>query len=94
MVLENLEPKENDKFLKKKFFSKFWGVSGPPKPPQKPKNGVLGGPETPQNVENIFFSKIYYFLWALSFPEPSSYLIFNFRKYLLKFLKTFHIFHI
>ena len=57
--MKSLEPKENDKFLKKFFFSKFWGVSGPPKPPQKPKNGVLGGPETPQNVENIFFSKIY-----------------------------------
>ena len=82
MVLESLEPKENDKFLKKNFFQNFGGFRAPQTPP-KPKNGVLGGPETPQNVENIFFSKIYYFLWALSFPEPSSYLIFNFRKYFL-----------
>ena len=80
MVLKSLEPKENDKILKKKMFSKFWGVLGPPKPPKNLKRGVLGGLETPQNFGKIFFSKFYHFLWALSFPEPSSYLIFNYRK--------------
>ena len=81
MVLESLEPKENDKFLKKNIFFNFGGFRAPPNHPKNLKMGVFGEPETPQNFEKIFFSKFYHLLWALNFPEPSSYLIFNFRKY-------------
>ena len=81
MVLESLEPKVNDKILKKIFFQNFGGFRAPPKPPFLGFWWVLGELETPQNFEKIFFSKFYHFLWALNFPEPSSYLIFNFRKY-------------
>ena len=79
MVLESSEPKENDNILKKKNFSSFWGVSGPPKTPEKPKKGGFRGPKTPKNED--FFFKFYHFLWALSFPEQFSYLIFNFMNY-------------
>ena len=81
MVLESSEPKENDKILKNQIFQNFGGFRAPPKPPFLGFWGVLGEPETPQNDEIIFFSKFYHFLWDLSFSEPSSYLIFNFRKY-------------
>ena len=81
MVLESLEPKENDKILKKFFFLHFWGFRAPLKPPKTLKRGFLGGPDTPQNEEIDLFSKFYHFLWALSFPEPFSYLIFNFWKF-------------
>ena len=47
MVLESLDPKENDKFLKMFFFSKFWGFRAPPKPPKNLKRGVLGGAQNP-----------------------------------------------
>ena len=47
MVLESLEPKVNDKILKNKNFSKFWGVAAPPKTPQKPKKGGFGGAQNP-----------------------------------------------
>ena len=77
MVLESSEPKENDKILKKNFFSKFWGVSSPPKTPLFRFLGAFGEARNPPKK----FSKFYHFLWALNFPEPSSYLIFNFRKY-------------
>ena len=45
MVLESLEPKENDKFLKKKF--RHFGGFGPPKTPQKPKKGGFRGARNP-----------------------------------------------
>ena len=92
MVLESLEAKENDKILKKKIFQNFGGFRPPPKPPKNLKRGVLGGLKTPQNFEKFCFSKFYHFLWALSFPEPSSYLIFNFRKYFYFYFENFHIF--
>ena len=80
------------KSFEKNIFSKFWGVSGPLNPPIFRFLGVLGGPKTPQNFEKKFFSKFYHFLWPLNFPEPSSYLIFNFRKYFSFFFENFHIF--
>ena len=42
MVLESLEPKGNDKILKKNFFNILGGF-GPPQNPQKNKNGGFGG---------------------------------------------------
>ena len=54
MVLESLEPKENDKVLKKKLISKFWGFRLP-QTPQKPKNGGFKWAETPQKFEEFFF---------------------------------------
>ena len=80
MVLESLEPKENDKVLKKKLFSKFWGLLAPLKPPFLGFWGVLGGAKPPKILKKFVLSKCYHFLWGLSFPEPSSYLIFNFGK--------------
>ena len=62
MVLESLEPKVNDKILKKNFFENFGGFRPPPKPPKNLKRGVLGGLKTPQNFEKKFFSKFYHFL--------------------------------
>ena len=81
MVQESSEPKENDKILKKFFFQNFGGFRAPPKSTKNLKRRFWGGLETPQNFEKIFFSKFYHFLWPLNFPELSSYLIFNFRKY-------------
>ena len=81
IVLESSEAKENNKILKKKISPNFGGFPAPLNPPFLGFLGVLGEPETPQNDEIIFFSKFYHFLWDLSFSEPSSYLIFNFRKY-------------
>ena len=75
MVLETLETKVNDK-IKKNILGGFV-----PPPTPKTKKWSYKGAETPQNFEQIFFSKFYHFLWALNFPEPPSYLIFNFRKY-------------
>ena len=49
MALKSSDPKENDKILKKKIISSFWGVSGSPKTPKTLKKEGLGGPETPQN---------------------------------------------
>jgi len=71
MVLESLEPKENDTILKNFFFFKIFGGF---EPPQNPLFRFLVG-------LGIFFPKYYHFLWALNFPEPSLYLIFNIRKY-------------
>ena len=47
MVLESSEPKENDKILKKIFFSSFWGVSDTPKTPENPKKGGFSGAQYP-----------------------------------------------
>ena len=58
MVLESLEPKENEKVLKKNIFSKFWGVSEPLKPLFLGFLGVLGGAETPKIFEKKKFLKI------------------------------------
>ena len=46
MVLESLEPRENDKILKKKS-QNFGGVSSSPKTHQKPKKGGFGGARNP-----------------------------------------------
>ena len=54
MVLESLEPKENDKILKTKIFLHFWGFRAPLKPPETLKRGFLGGPDTPRNEETFF----------------------------------------
>ena len=50
MVLESLEPKENDKFFKNIFFQNFGGFRAP----QKPKNGGFKGAETPGSILNFF----------------------------------------
>ena len=81
MVLESFEPKEDDTILKNIFFKNFLGFRAPPKPPKNLKMGVLRGPKPPKILKIFFFSKLYHFLWALSFPEPSSYLILNYGKY-------------
>ena len=80
IVLESSEAKENEKILKKKFEPNFRGFSAPLKPQFLGFWGVWGEPETPQN-DGKKISKFYHFLGDLSFSEPSSYLIFNFRKY-------------
>ena len=93
MVLESLEPKVNDKILKNFFFQNFGGFRPPLKPPKNLKIGVLRGPKPPKILKKyFFFSKLFHFLWALSFPEPSSYLIFNFRKYFKLFFENFSYF--
>ena len=61
MFLESLEPKENEKVLKKNIFSKFCGVSAPLKPLFLGFGGFLGGTETPQNLEKIFFQNFIIF---------------------------------
>ena len=57
MVLESLEPKENDKFLKKKNFQHFGGFRAPPKPPLLGFRGVWGGPKPPKMLKKIFFKR-------------------------------------
>ena len=47
MVLESLNPIENDKPLKKYFLKFFGGVWGPPKPPKNLKMEGFGGAEHP-----------------------------------------------
>ena len=47
MVLESLNPIENDKPLKKYFLKIFGGVRGPPKPPKNLKMGGFGEGGTP-----------------------------------------------
>ena len=47
MALKSSDPKENDKILKKKNISSFWGV--------------LGGLETPKNFEKNFEKKFIIF---------------------------------
>ena len=47
MVLESLNPIENDKPLKKIFFFILGGVWGPPKPHKNLKMGGFGGAEHP-----------------------------------------------
>ena len=91
MVLESLNPIENDKPLKKYFFLIFGGVRGPPKPPKNLKMGGFGGWNTPLNKKKYFFSKAYHFLWGLCFPEPFLYLICNKIKYFQIVLKIFGI---
>ena len=46
MVLESLEPKENDNILGGKN-QNFGGFQAPPKTPQKPKKGGFGGARNP-----------------------------------------------
>ena len=91
MVLESLNPIENDKPLKKYFYNFLGGVWGPPKPPKNLKMGGLRGRNTPLNKKKYFFSKAYHFLWGLSFPEPFLYLICNKIKYFQIVLKNFGI---
>ena len=57
MVLESLNPIENDKPLKKIFFFLFGGVWGPPKPHKNLKMGVFGAVEHPPKSKKIFFFK-------------------------------------
>ena len=66
MVLESLEPKENDKILGNFFFKILGGFEPPPKPPFLGFWGVLGEPETPQNCEKKKFLKI---LGGLELPQ-------------------------
>ena len=77
IVLESSETKENDKKKIQFFFSKFWGVSAPPKTPQKPKNRGFKGAETPQNFEKIFFFKTFSF--SLGSKLSRTIFIFDFQ---------------
>ena len=61
MVLESLEPKENDKFLKKNFFQNFGGFRAPQKPPFLGFWGVWGGPKPPKILKKFFFQKFIIF---------------------------------
>ena len=58
MVLKSLEAKENDKILEKKNFSKFLGVSSPPKTPLFRFLGGFGGGRNPPKFWKKFFFKI------------------------------------
>ena len=75
MVLESLEPKETNKFLKKKYFQHFGGFRTPQNPIFRFLGG-LGGPETPQNVENIFFLNL---LVSLGSKLSRTIFIFDFQ---------------
>ena len=72
MVLESLNPIENDKPLKKNIFFYLGGCSTPPNPPIFRFLGGFGGPRTPPKIFKNIFSKANHFLWGLSFPEPSN----------------------
>ena len=80
--------------LLKKLLSSFWGgVWGAQKPPENLKIGILGGfggaPKISQNKKIYIFSKVYHFLWALSFPKVFLYSILNKIKYLKIFCQQF-----
>ena len=55
MVLESLEPKENDKILENIFFQNFGGFRAPPKTPFLFLGGCGWEAETPQNFEKKYF---------------------------------------
>ena len=54
MALKSSYPKENDKILKKKIISSFWGVSGSPKPQKLLEGGFRGAGNPPKLGGEIF----------------------------------------
>ena len=61
MALKSSDPKENDKILKKKIISSFWGVSGSLKTPKNPKKGGFRGAGNPPKLGEFFFQNFIIF---------------------------------